>query len=97
MTEIREWIVLPCDCGGEIFQQVVKLKFRTGAGVVPEPAGYVCQACHGLADNQRLVRLQEVAHLRRQIKETEAEIESKTDATTSRGALPKVQQAPAER
>jgi hypothetical protein len=79
MSEIREWTILKCDCGGDKFEELVHLKFRTGGGTTTEPAGHRCIACNGIVDNQRMIRLIELAKLRQEIKEKEAEIEAKSE------------------
>lgn len=77
MADIREWTRLKCDCGSEVFEALVYLKFRSGGGTTTEPAGHRCIACTGLVDNQRMIRLIEINRLRQEVKEKEAEIEAK--------------------
>lgn len=84
MADIKEWVVLKCDCGGDKFVPLVHLRFRTGGGTNAEPAGHQCIACMGVVDNARMIKLIELTALRRQLKETEAEIEAKTDAPAGR-------------
>ena len=79
MAEIREWVALKCDCGGDRFEALFHLKYRTGGGTTQEPAGYRCIACLGVVDNQRMIRLIEINRLRAEVKEKEAEIEAKSE------------------
>lgn len=72
--EVKDWAVLKCDCGGDRFVAVYKLKFKTGGGTTSEPAGSRCLACQGDVDNARLIKLVEINHARRQIKELEGEL-----------------------
>jgi len=78
MSEIREWVRLKCDCGGELFEPLVYLKFKSGGGTTTEPAGHRCIACTGVVDTHRMIRLVEINTLRQKLNEVEQEIEAKT-------------------
>lgn len=81
---IKDWVVLKCDCGGDLFMPLVKLRFRDGSGTSSEAAGHQCIACHGLVDNARMVKLIEISRLQRQLKETQAELDAKQETPAAR-------------
>lgn len=71
---IAEWSYLKCDCGGDLFAPLLKLKYKTDGGTIQEPAGYHCVACHGIADTRRLAHLIDLDRKRRQVRDLQAEI-----------------------
>lgn len=79
------WEHLRCDCGGDLFAPLVRLKYKAEGGTVTEPAGYYCIACNGIADTGRLAHLIELDKKRREIKRLQAEV----DAEPQKVAAPK--------
>lgn len=71
---IAEWLYMKCDCGGDLFAPLVKLKYKQDGGTITEPAGYHCVACHGVADTARLAHLIDLDRKRREIKRLQAEL-----------------------
>jgi hypothetical protein len=54
---ISEFQVLKCDCGGTLFEPLVRLKYRSEGGTITEPAGHKCSACQQVVDNSYMIRL----------------------------------------
>ena len=71
---IDDWTFLKCECGGDLFVALTKLKHKSGGGTVHEPGGHWCVACHAVVDNRYMARLVEIDAKRRQIKELQAEV-----------------------
>ncbi|HYE93732.1 MAG TPA: hypothetical protein VEA38_22055 [Terriglobales bacterium] len=78
---IAEWTKLKCDCGGDLFMPLVRLKYRdSGSGTSSEPAGHKCAACGAVVDNAYMIRLIEIQKKRAEIARLSAEVESAAPA-----------------
>lgn len=54
---ISEWTVLRCDCKGDLFEPIVRLKYKKEGGTTSEPAGHKCVACGAVVDNAYMIFL----------------------------------------
>ena len=89
MADIREWSNLKCQCNGELFEPIVRLKFKTGGGTTSEPAGYRCVSCTAVVDQQYMIRLIEINSLKKQQAEIQAELDAKKAES---GPAPKLEE-----
>jgi len=83
---LGEWQYLRCECGGEIFQPVVKLKYKSEGGTISEPFGHTCVACHAVVDNAYMVRLVEMSKKRAERDRLNAELAEAERATAPKKA-----------
>lgn len=83
---IADWAYLRCDCGGDLFAPLVRLKYKQDGGTVPEPAGYHCLGCNGVADTGRLAHLIDLDRKRREIKRLQQEVAETEPALLAAGA-----------
>jgi hypothetical protein len=74
MAPIAEWVTLKCECGGDRFAPIVKLKFKAGGGTTTEPAGHQCTECRAIVDNAYMIRLVERQDKQRQLRELQEEL-----------------------
>ncbi len=56
MTAVKEYTRLTCDCGSELFRQVIALTWRDGGGTVTQPIGWECQACNAVMDAAHMIQ-----------------------------------------
>ena len=84
-TKIAEWTFLHCECGGDLFLPLLKLKYKPGGGTVIEQAGHQCVACQAIVDNRYMTRLIEMNDKRRQLRELQQEL-GETEAAPEPGA-----------
>ena len=68
------WQRLICSCGTERFASVVHLRWRPGAGITQEPAGYFCLECNGTVDSAALIAKATLKAKQQELRELEAEI-----------------------
>jgi hypothetical protein len=61
---INEFVTLKCDCKGELFSPVVKLRHKAEGGTISEPAGHRCVACGAVVDNAYMIRLIDIQRKR---------------------------------
>lgn len=72
---IAEWTILKCDCGGNLFEPLVRLKYRdSNSGTTTEPAGHKCAACGAVVDNAYMIRLIEINKKRAEVARLQSEI-----------------------
>lgn len=84
---VLDWTVLKCDCKGDLFLPLVRLKYRDGGGTTTEPAGHKCGACGAVVDNAYMIKLIEIQRKRDSRARLDAEIAEAEAAT--RPAPPK--------
>lgn len=76
---IAQTVVLKCDCGGDLFAPVVRLRGRMAGGTVAEPAGHMCAACHILVDNAYMLKLMERQEKIREVQRLTDELAATAD------------------
>lgn len=74
-TRINEYLTLKCDCGGDIFHPIARLKVKGDGGTITEPAGYTCHACRAVVDARYMRLLVERQMKVQQIKDLQGEIQ----------------------
>lgn len=68
------WERLVCTCGHERFATVTHLRWRAGAGVTAEPAGYFCLECHAIVDSGALIAKAQLKAKRQELLDLEAQM-----------------------
>lgn len=73
-TRISEFVTLRCACGGELFNPIIRMKIKSDAGTITEPAGHHCIACNAVVDPRYMAQLVEQQRKRDTIKQLQAEL-----------------------
>ena len=73
-TRVNEFTPLKCECGGNLFVALIKLKHKSEGGTITEAAGHWCVACHAVVDNRYMIQLIERDRKRQEIARLQAEV-----------------------
>jgi hypothetical protein len=68
------WQRLTCSCGQERYAKLVHLRWRAGAGITEEPAGYFCLECHATVNSGALIAQAQMKAKRQELRDLEAEV-----------------------
>lgn len=71
---ISDWTTLKCDCKGELFIPMVKLKWKADGGTTTEPAGHRCAACNAHVDNAYMIKLIDMQKKREEVTRLQASL-----------------------
>lgn len=70
------WQRLTCSCGTERFAAMIHLRWRMGAGITQEPAGFFCLECHAIVDSATLIQKAQYKAKQQEMRELEADMAS---------------------
>lgn len=74
MATPAPWITLKCECGGEAFVKLVRLRYKPDGGTTEEAAGHYCVACEATVDNAYMIRLVQTSLKRLEVQRLQQEL-----------------------